>query len=146
MNCYREDPMKKPNRKANQTKKKRSITLIEMIVVMLLIATITGAIAYNYNESLNEGKAFKTREGIQRIKTILALEIAENPDAVQEIDTGWQSIVKRSPLVQNPEKFILDGWGKPYSVTLAQSGDDGKFEIQVESEGYNAYKAKKNRR
>lgn len=128
-----------------KNKKKRSITLIEMIVVMLLIATITGAIAYNYNESLNEGKAFKTREGIQRIKTILALQIAENPDCIRDIESQWQSYVRSSPLVQNPENFLRDGWGKPYTVHLSNLQED-KPEIEVESESYKNYMRNKKKK
>lgn len=33
---------------------------------MFLIAMITGVIAYNYTGSLEEGKAFKTKAGIEK--------------------------------------------------------------------------------
>jgi general secretion pathway protein G len=126
-------------------KKKRALTLIEMIVVMLLIATITGAIAYNYNESLNEGKAFKTREGISRIGTILALELAEDTALrLEDLEKNWEPIVKRSPLVQNPDKFIVDGWGQHYKVYIKRTNE--KDEIIVESNKLKEFDARKGRK
>ena len=47
--------------------KRHFVTLIEMMIVMFLIMLITGVIAYNYRGSLDEGKAFKTRAGIEKV-------------------------------------------------------------------------------
>lgn len=128
-----------------QKRKKRAITLIEMIIVMILIATITGAIAYNYRESLNEGKAFKTKEAMSRIETILAIYFAENPEELQKYQQGdWKAIIRMSPLVKNPNDYINDGWGKPYEVIV--SNDSGNAEIKVNSDEYNKYAAKKHKK
>ena len=120
-------------------RKKRALTLIEMIVVMLLIAMITGAVAYNYNESLNEGKAFKTKEGIARIETILALEMAENNKKLDEVIQDWQGAVKRSPLVGKNTELIKDGWGEEYIVSVK----DDKEEISVKSHRLDEYQNRK---
>ena len=50
------------------------------MIVMFLIALITGVIAYNYRGTLEEGKAFKTKAAMEKIETILSLEIANHPD------------------------------------------------------------------
>lgn len=122
---------------------KRAITLIEMIIVMILIATITGAIAYNYRESLNEGKAFKTKETMSRIETILAIYFAEHPDRTQSYQPGdWQGIVQSSPLVKNPKDYMNDGWGKPFQVDV-QKSDSGNLDIKVTSEEFTKYSNKK---
>ncbi len=122
----------------NQKRKKRAITLIEMIIVMILIATITGAIAYNYRGSLNEGKAFKTKEGMSRIETILAIYFAENSDELQKYQQGdWKKIIQMSPLIKNPDEYIKDGWGKQYDVQV--SNDSGNAEIKVHSDEYTKY-------
>ena len=126
-------------------KQKKALTLIEMIVVMLLIAIITGAVAYNYNESLNEGKAFKTKEGISRIQTILALELAENGTSLQELQEKWERIVSHSPLVANPKSFTKDGWNEPYIVSV-QKGDENNDEIRVESKRLNEYNKRKGKK
>jgi type II secretory pathway pseudopilin PulG len=118
-------------------KQKRFITLVEMMIVMFLIAMITGVIAYNYTGSLEEGKAFKTKAGIEKIKTILALDSASGD--MEHVTSDWRNIVKRSPLVQNADDLIKDGWGEEYEVT---KDDDGEG-VKVTSKKYDAYRNKK---
>lgn len=114
--------------------KKRFITLIEMMIVMFLIAMITGVIAYNYTGSLEEGKAFKTKNGMEKIKTIVDLYLATNPDSdTSDIPT----IVKQSPLVKNGNELLKDGWGQDYTY---DKDDEGNFRIV--SSKYNEYLAK----
>lgn len=120
------------------TFRKRFITLVEMMIVMFLIAMITGVIAYNYTGSLDEGKAFKTKAGIEKIHTILDLHLATNPDDRDHIERLWQEIVANSQLVKNPQELIKDGWGVEYIV-----GKDNQNEIEIRSEKYNAYQASK---
>ncbi len=113
-------------------KKKNSITLIEMIIVMILIATITGAVAYNYNQSLNKGRIFKAKETVSRIETILTTHYAESEDDGNAIAKDWPEIVKASPLAPKDLKNIAkDPWGKNYHVDYR----DGQF--HVSSEGLN---------
>lgn len=112
--------------------KKRYITLIEMMIVMFLIAMITGVIAFNYTGSLEEGKAFKTQAGIEKIHTILDLYVAAHPDA--KVDSEWEGIVNDSQLVKNPKELLKDGWGQPYTVSRTADGD-----IEIKSTKYDEY-------
>lgn len=96
--------------------KKRAITLVEMMIVMFLIAMITGVIAYNYSGSLEEGKAFKTRAGIEKIQTIVSLYQAQNGSDA----TDWKKMVEASPLVKNPKDLLKDGWGEDYQVDITE--------------------------
>jgi type II secretory pathway pseudopilin PulG len=129
--------------KKKDQRKKRSVTLIEMIVVMLLIATIAGALAYNYQGSLNEGKAFKTKEGISRIKTILSLALAENNDArPEDVATEWTSYVQKSPLSGKSQDLLRDGWGKPYNVRY-KVNENGGDDFEVTSVGLEAFERQK---
>ena len=131
--------------KNSQKRKKRAVTLIEMIVVMLLIATITGALAYNYNASLAEGKAFKTKEGISRIKTILALSLAEDPELTpNELEHKWTGFVQKSPLAGKSADLLKDGWGKPYDVHVEEQ--DGEQVIVVRSASLEAFNNQKSSR
>ncbi len=114
--------------------KKRYITLVEMMIVMFLIAMITGVIAYNYTGSLDEGKAFKTKAGIDKIRTILDLHLATHPEDRDSISNGWQGIVAQSQLVKNAGEIIKDGWGEEYKVST-----DNNNEIEIHSDKYNAY-------
>jgi type II secretory pathway pseudopilin PulG len=114
-------------------RKKNYITLIEMMIVMFLIALITGVIAYNYRGSLDEGKAFKTKAGTEKLETILNLKVSENPSLLDDIESSWRDIVRNSPLVQNPDALIKDGWGRDYQVTV----ENGV--IRARSEAYENY-------
>ncbi|MBS0635424.1 MAG: type II secretion system protein [Verrucomicrobia bacterium] len=128
--------------KKNDKRKKRAVTLIEMIVVMLLIATIAGALAYNYNASLAEGKAFKTKEGISRIKTILALALAEDTELnPSSLDSTWQQYVKNSPLAGKSDDLLKDGWGKPYEVHFEEV--NGEQVITVRSQNLENFNKQK---
>ena len=98
-------------------KKKRFITLIEIMIVMFLIALIVGVLAVNYGGSLDEGKAFKTKMAIEKVSTILNLEAAKNPQFMSNT-SSWQEVVKASPLVRNPNDFIKDGWGEELKVEI----------------------------
>jgi len=114
--------------------KRRFVTLIEMMIVMFLIALITGVVAYNYRGSLDEGKAFKTKAGIEKLETILNLAASENPENQNEIERGdWKRIVEGSPLVQNPKALTKDGWGNDYEVTVNDNV------IHVRSKRYEEY-------
>ena len=120
--------------------KKRHVTLIEMMIVMFLIAMIIGVIAYNYQGSLDEGKAFKTKTGMEKVKTILMLRVSENQEYLNGIETNWKDYVRQSPLVQNPESLIKDGWGHEYRVGPVNK--DGQDEIEIQSQSYNTYLSK----
>lgn len=113
------------------TLRRRFVTLIEMMIVMFLIALITGVVAYNYRGSLDEGKAFKTKAGIDKLQTILNLAMAENPDLSEG---NWQDIIRNSPLVQNPDSLMKDGWGHTYNVSIQDSN------VTVSSPTYETYK------
>lgn len=119
-----------------QTKilQRRYVTLIEMMIVMFLIALIIGVVSYNYQGALDEGKVFKTKTGIQRLETLLNIAAAEDPEILDDIGSQWQEVVRRSPLVQNPDALIRDGWGQLYRVEVDEDG-----RITVSSESYNRY-------
>ncbi len=118
--------------------RKRHITLVEMMIVMFLIAMITGVIAYNYTGSLDEGKAFKTKQGIDKIHTILDLHLATHPDELDDIENKWKGIVENSQLVKSAKELTKDGWGGDYKVSRDQNN-----EIEITSEKYKQYQLSK---
>lgn len=109
-------------------RRKSYVTLIEIMIVMFLIALITGVIAYNYRGALDQGKVFKTKAGIERLETILNLQISEHPEFAEGVENDWESIVRRSPLVKDPDNLIKDGWGEKYKVTV----DRGAVKVSSE--------------
>lgn len=114
--------------------RRRYITLIEMIIVITLIGIIMGALAWRYAGALDKGKAFKTETGMARLETILNLAVAERPGIIDDIDSEWRKVVEQSPLVDDPNKLIYDGWGEEYDVSV----EDG--EIIVRSQNYENYR------
>jgi type II secretory pathway pseudopilin PulG len=115
---------------------KRQITLIEIMIVMFLIAMIIGVVAYNYQGSLEEGKAFKTKTSIEKIRTILTLAISDNPSLADDLESRWKEVIKASPLVQNARDLQKDGWGEEYDVRY----QDGR--VSVTSRKFEEYKKK----
>lgn len=113
--------------------KKRHITLIEMIIVITLIGIIMGALAWRYSGALDKGRAFRTETSIARLETIINLAIAENPKLIDDIESQWQNIVNASPLVDDPNKLIYDGWGDLFQVV--QEGG----EVKIRSERLEQY-------
>lgn len=118
--------------------KKRFITLVEMMIVMFLIAMITGVIAYNYSGSLEEGKAFKTKAGMNKIKEVLGLYYATHPDEIDKVSSEWKGNLASSNLVKNAKELEKDGWGGDYQVSTNNDGD-----LEVTSAKYNTYLQKK---
>lgn len=113
---------------------KRQITLIEIMIVMFLIAMIIGVVAYNYQGSLEEGKAFKTKTSIEKIKTILTLAISDNAEYESNLESNWKKIIQDSPLIQNSKEMIKDGWGQEYQVRFLEG------RVQVTSRKFEDYK------
>ena len=105
--------------------KRRYFTLMEMMVVMSLIAILIGVIGYNYRGALDEGKAFKTKAGMERLESILSLSTAEYPGLIDNIESNWVEVIRKSPLVKDPNSLIYDGWGQQYRVTV----EDGQIKI-----------------
>lgn len=98
------------------TVQRRYVTLIEMMVVMFLIALIAGALAINLQGSMDEGKVFKTKAGIEKLEAILSLEIAKYPQAGNQIGSNWKSIAMASPMAKDTS-ILTDGWGEDYQVS-----------------------------
>lgn len=118
--------------------KKSYVTLIEMMIVMFLIALISGVVAYNYRGTLDEGKAFKTKADIKNIENVLNLRAANNDVSLDDIQAQWQKYLRESPLVQNAKSMMKDGWGYEYEVGI----DEG--EIKVTSAKFDEYQRKNN--
>lgn len=119
-------------------KKKRPFTLLEIMIVIFLIGLIGSVIGYNMKGSLDEGKAFKTKQAKHKIKEILELEIAKGiePDKVMNDPAQY---LRASGIVKNPKKLICDGWGEKFDISY----DEQKNEIKVFSKKYQTFKNSK---
>lgn len=105
--------------------KKRAITLLEIMIVILLIGLIGGVVSYNLKGTLDKGKAFASKEGAMKLEDILNLEIQQGPRTAKEIaqdNSKERAVVKavvlNSGLISEKQvdKFIKDGWGEFYII------------------------------
>lgn len=128
-----------------QSKRKRySITLLEIMIVILLIGLIGGVLSYNLKGTLERGKAFRTEQGIKRLKEILELEIQQGHAHINQL-TGphaydnVKKCVVDSGLISSKEvdKFLKDGWGELYYYT-----EDAAGEIAIHSHHLEKYQEK----
>lgn len=115
--------------KASQ--KKKYITLIEIMIVMFLIALIAGVVAYNYRGSLDEGRAFETKQNIQKVRNILELYYLKQPGGIPtDLDaTQAQEALKKSGLVPDAAKLVKDGWGKDFTIKV----ENGEIVVTTDS-------------
>ncbi len=115
------------------SKRRFALTLIEMIIVMILIATITGAIAVNYQKSLDKGRLFATERRIERLRAIAYIYFAEHPDRVGS-ELNWEEIINDTGLGSGKADDLLkDDWGNKFDISI-QDHKDGTFDIDISSE------------
>lgn len=120
--------------------RKRSFTLLEIMIVIFLIGLIGSVIGFNMKGSLEEGKAFKTKQAMQQIEDVLTLQLAEGDVTAQQIESDFVSCLKKSNIIKSADTLSKDGWNNRFEVTVNKRGN-----IRVSSEKYNAYLRKQNK-
>lgn len=119
-------------------RKKHSITLLEIMIVIFLIGLIGSVIGYNMKGSLDEGRAFKSREGAKHLQDLFMLAMA-NGKTYEEIVSDPADALRSTGLVSDPIKMLEGGWKESFVVAL--DSEDG---IKVSSDKLLAYDEKKN--
>lgn len=119
--------------------KKRPFTLLEIMIVIFLIGLIGSVVGYNMKGSMDEGRAFKTKQAMEQIHDILMLEMAKRDKTADVIANNATAYLKLSGLVKDPNKLVKDGWGKTFDI----KGDAEKGTITITSQAYENYKNKK---
>ena len=117
-------------------KKKRAITLIEIMIVILLIGIIGGALAFNMRGSMDQGKAFKTEQNILRVQDLLLLECAQSGVEPSALVGKWEEVVAQSALVRDPRELCKDGWNQKLKVEVVNG------EFKVSSAKFKTFKEK----
>jgi general secretion pathway protein G len=118
-------------------RKKRTLTLLEIMIVIMLIGLIGSVIGVNMKGSLDQGRAFKTQQARDQIQDILTLQMAHGTSATEVVAKRAEYLTV-SGLVKDPKKFLIDGWGQEFDVSVNHIGD-----IVVSSERLKAYERKK---
>ena len=81
-------------------KKKQPMTLLEIMIVIFIIGIIGSVIGYNMKGSLEEGKAFKSKEGSRQVYEILTLEVAKGTE-MSEITSKTAEVLEASEWVNS---------------------------------------------
>ena len=116
-------------------KKKRTFTLLEIIIVIFIITLITGAIGYSMKGSLDKGRAFRTEQAMEQLHDLLLMCLAEG-DKPDELAQKPEGFIKRHVLAKNPQKIIEDGWGNRFVVKTI----NGKTDFSIYSEALAKYR------
>ncbi len=122
---------------------KRAISLLEILIVIFLIGIISTVVAVNLSGSLNKGKAFKSKQMKQQLEEVFTLALMQDSDITPEdIKANPEKFLRDSPLIKDPKNALLDGWNKPFEISITK--DD---EIKVSSSNLDSYekKQKKNK-
>lgn len=110
--------------------KKRTLTLIEIMIVILLITIIGGAVGYNMKGSLDKGKKFRTERGIEALHDMLLLCLDEGKEGAKLAENPY-TYIRDLGLSKDAKKALQDGWGKPYKIKYLTDKND--FEITSDS-------------
>ncbi|MCI5051625.1 MAG: type II secretion system GspH family protein [Simkaniaceae bacterium] len=117
-------------------RKKRPMTLLEIMVVIFIIGIVGTVIGVNMKGSLEQGKAFKSEQGSRQIYEILNLEMAKGSAIPTKLDSKTAlRIVKDSGLAKDAKKLMEDGWGRPYRILVK----DDESDIRVISDSFVRY-------
>ena len=119
-------------------RKKRSLTLIELMIVIVLIGIIASVIGVNMKGSLEEGKAFKTRQAQEKITDVLMLEMAQGAPLDKILSDPAKYLASSGLMKGKKEQLTQDGWGIPFVIVA-----DGKGGVSVTSAKLQTYEAKK---
>jgi prepilin-type N-terminal cleavage/methylation domain-containing protein len=109
-------------RKKNQ-QKKRAVTLIEIMIVILLIGLISGALMFNMRGSLDKGRIFKTKQNSQRVYDALMMAYASGEFQLADVskDDVVLAVLNQSPLIKNGAEALKDGWGDRFTLSIVDN-------------------------
>ncbi len=119
-------------------KKKRPLTLLEIMIVIFLITLITGAIGYNMLGTLDRGRVFRTNQAKEQLHDLLLICLADKGDA-EAISKNPLHYLKELGLSKDPENLIKDGWKHPFVIKATRD----KSDFEIRSEGLDKYNKKK---
>jgi general secretion pathway protein G len=121
-------------------RQKRTLTLLEIMIVIVLIGLIGSVIGFNMKGSLDEGRAFKTKKAKEQLQDILMLEVARGTP-IGDVIKDRKTYLKNSGLVKNPDDLLKDGWGHEFEVKIDGRSNE---KIMASSEKLKQYERKKN--
>lgn len=101
---------------------KKSLTLIEIMVVIALIGIIGSVLGVNMKKSMDKAKVFKAKAQAQKIEDALNIYYAENSLQPKEVIEQADEILKDCGLFKDERDFKLDPYGKPIVIKFEDGG------------------------
>ncbi len=111
-------------------KKKRPMTLLEIMVVIFIIGIIGSVVGYNMRGSMKKGKEFKTARAAEKLKEILLLECDLNNDDPSTITWNEDEVrnrLRKSGMVKDIDSLMKDGWGEAFVISY--NTENESFEL-----------------
>jgi prepilin-type N-terminal cleavage/methylation domain-containing protein len=121
-------------------KRKRALTLLEIMIVIALITLISGVISYNMRGTLDKGRAFRTEHAKEQLHDMLLLCLTDGTKAEQLLTSKTVTInhLKSLGLAKDAKNLLVDGWGNDFEITPIDNGND----FEIKSKKYDEHKKK----
>lgn len=116
-------------------RRKKTFTLLEIIIAIFLISLITGAIGYSLKGTLEKGRAFRTEQAMEQLHDLLLMCIAEG-DTPEDVQKQPELYLRKYGLAKNPSKLLEDGWGEKFKIRLNR----GKTDFDIASDALVNYR------
>lgn len=114
-------------------KKKRAVTLIEIMIVIMLIGLIGGALAFNMRGSVDKGKIFKSEQNAARVYDALMMASASGDFNLSDHGNmeKVKEALKKSALIKEVDKVLVDGWGEKLKIEADGPNDLAVFSAKL---------------
>lgn len=103
-------------------KKRKGMTLIELMIVVVIIGIVFAYAFVNAGANTEKAKQARTTEDIAAITSAVAMYVAEIGDVAKALGTGGLGNIAETKVLDKklskPLGDMKDGWGAPYSVTV----------------------------
>lgn len=119
-------------------KRRRYLSLIEMMMVLTIIGLVGGATFHMGSKVYEAAKARATESKQANLQAALEWVMTTDGLSLDDIkDTSrWPELLAKAPLISDPQDAMKDAWGQPF--TLVENDDE---EFSVESARLSKYKA-----
>lgn len=121
------------------------LSLVETLVVIILMATLSTTIGISVYKYLETGKAFTTIHNSQQVKNALEFQLDQDQPLIFSSQSGsykevenWKVLIRHSPFISKSNLTFKDGWKQPFKVFF----NEETREFKIESESLKKYEKK----
>lgn len=108
---------------------RKPFLLLETVIAMLLIATITSFAAVNVRKVMEKARSFQTERTLERIEEALNYAYISGEGSAEQIEQNCVFFLEKSPFIKDGKRLLRDGWGRPIKIRFNRQ--TGLFEAKV---------------